>query len=410
MTPNDSEMDVLLRRFAKVASGVKTIDHLDADELNAFAEGALPVATRSRYVSHLADCDDCRRAVTELAAASRRVEKTVVPAPVPATPESWWKKIGLRFAPTRLRYAAFAAVLIAVAGIAFAVWRKTHEPPPVLVAQNKQTAGEAAHTMPQEPAANGLAREQSPAVPLIAKANPQPTPAPFSDQKQPESTDLSPPSTAKSAGSLARNEAAPSPASPGRGPEPTANTAAAPSYAPPPAVETERGDTGNRNQQNLGYLHGPQRAESTEKYKGLDDRSRGSGDSAKARDEDRARTGSDQPVEKEERKDAEVARKRSESRSATLASRPAARERQEEPKSDKAGPPEEADTRTVSGRKFKRQGNAWIDVNLQSSMSIKTVSRGSEEFEKLDAGLRSISQQFSGPVVVVWKGKAYRIQ
>jgi hypothetical protein len=45
-------------------------------------------------------------------------------------------------------------------------------------------------------------------------------------------------------------------------------------------------------------------------------------------------------------------------------------------------------------------------MKLKSSMSIKSVARGSEDFEKLDSGLRSIAQQFSGPVVVVWKGKA----
>src|ERR1051325_5933913 len=108
MTPNDAEMDVLLRRFAKVESGVRTSEHLDADELNAFAEGALPAAARSHYVSHLADCDDCRRVVNELAA-SGGTEKMTVTASSPTTTESWWQKIGPLFAPTRLRYAAFAA-------------------------------------------------------------------------------------------------------------------------------------------------------------------------------------------------------------------------------------------------------------------------------------------------------------
>jgi hypothetical protein len=198
----------------------------------------------------------------------------------------------------------------------------------------------------------------------------------------------------------------PSSAAKGRAAESAAN-AASPSYAPAPTVETERG---NREQQNLGVVPGPQRADSNEKYKALDDRSRGTGDFAKARDEDRARTGSDQPGAKEETKIATTARKRSESRSAGLLGQSAAAERQQQPKSDKAAPPEEADTRTVGGRKFKRQGSAWIDVKLKSSMSIRTISRGSDEFEKLDTGLRSISQQFSGPIVVVWKGKAYRIQ
>jgi hypothetical protein len=409
MTPNDSEMDVLLRRFAKVGSGVKSTQHLDADELNAFAEGALPPAARSLYVSHLADCDDCRRVVGELAAASGRVQEIAVPASQRMPAETWWQRIGGLFAPSRLRYAAFAAVLIAVAGIGYTVWRQSHETSTGLESPSERVSTSESTRAPQsvEPTSTGVAPTQSPEI--AKNVVTQSTPAPFLDQKQPRSTDVAPPPPPKPADAVARNETAPSTGTTTRAAEPSAN-AAAPSYAPPPRVETERADNRSREQQNLGYLGGPQRGESTDKYKVVDDRSRGAGDSAKARDEDRARTGSDQPVAKEESKDVAAARKRSESRTATLASRSAAAERQEAPKSDKAGPPEEADTRTVSGRKFKRQGNAWIDVKLKSSMSIQTISRGSEGFDKLDSGLRSIAQQFGGPVVVVWKGKAYRIQ
>jgi Putative zinc-finger len=408
MTPNDSEMDVLLRRFAKVGSDVKSTQHLDADELNAFAEGALPPAARSRYVSHLADCDDCRRVVSGLAAASGRVQETAVPASQRRPAETWWQRIGGLFAPSRLRYAAFAAVLIAVAGIGYTVWRQSHETPAGLVSPSERVSTSESTRAPQsvEPTSTGVAPSQSPA---IAKNVTQATPGQFLDQKQTQSSDVGPPPPPKPADVLTRNETAPSTGTTTRAAEPSAN-AAAPSYAPPPKVETERADTRSREQQDLGYTGGPRRGESTEKYKALDDRSRGAGDLAKARDEDRARTGSDQPVTKEESKDVAAARKRPESRTATLASRPAQSERQEAPKSDKAGPPEETDTRTVGGRKFKRQGNAWIDLKLKSSMSIQTISRGSEDFDKLDSGLRSIAQQFGGPVVVVWKGKAYRIQ
>ena len=44
--------------------------HLDADEIAAFGEGALPAASRARYSAHLADCDDCRRSVTQIALAA----------------------------------------------------------------------------------------------------------------------------------------------------------------------------------------------------------------------------------------------------------------------------------------------------------------------------------------------------
>ena len=407
MTPNDSEMDVLLRRYAKVTAGTKSTDHLEPDELNAFAEGTLPAAARAHYLSHLADCNDCRRIVTELVAASGRVEQVGAAPPRPAVTESWGHRIGTFFAPARLRYAVFAVILVAVAGIGFAIWRGSHGRPTDLVAQSKQTADQNAHpvSQSQEPSVNGVVSpERSPAV---AKAVPQPTAASAVDQKLPVTSAVSPPPSKPADAFAQQKEIAP--VSTARAAEPSANTAA-PSYAPPPRVETERADTRSREQQNLDLIHGPQRGESVEKSKSMDDRSRGTADFAKTRDEDGARTGSDQPGAKEESKNAPTARKRSEPRTAGLLGQSAAGERQEEPKSDKAAPPEEADTRTVGGRKFKRQGNAWVDVKLKSSMSLKTISRGSEDFEKLDSGLRSIAQQFGGPVVVVWKGKAYRIQ
>ena len=68
------------------------------------------------------------------------------------------------------------------------------------------------------------------------------------------------------------------------------------------------------------------------------------------------------------------------------------------------------ETRSVGGRKFKRRGNSWVDSKFKSSMTLKTISRGSGEFDALDSGLRSIAQQISGEVIVVWKSKAYLIR
>jgi len=43
-------------------------------------------------------------------------------------------------------------------------------------------------------------------------------------------------------------------------------------------------------------------------------------------------------------------------------------------------------------------------------MTLKNISRGSDEFAALDSGVRSIAQQLSGEVIVVSKGKAYLIK
>ena len=71
---------------------------------------------------------------------------------------------------------------------------------------------------------------------------------------------------------------------------------------------------------------------------------------------------------------------------------------------------EAPETRSAGGRKFTRQGNSWVDNKFKSSMYVKTISRGSAEFDALDSGLRAIARQLSGQVIVVWKNKAYLIR
>jgi hypothetical protein len=405
MTPNDAQMDVLLRRYAKGAAEAKNVEHLDADELNAFAEGALPPAARSRYVSHLADCDDCRKLASQLAIAAGRVEEVRVPASESTTEQPWWRKISTVFAPPVLRYVAFAVVLVAVVGIAFVVWRRPRPAAPDLIAQNQPAAqtGEAVKpSQTHEPANAGEAQREG----TIAKAVPQPTAAPFSDQKKLESSEANSPPPPKPADALAAKETAPATTAGSTSGLPRSE--ASPSYAPAPPTESERADIRSRGQQNVGGLlaGGSTRNESSEKYKVMD-RSR-SGEPAKDRDEDRARA-ANQPAATENKQEDAPARGRTESRTAPVPSRSVQEMRIENRKADKT---EETETemRSVGGRKFKRQGNAWVDVKLKTSMAIRTISRDSEDFEKLDSGLRSIVHQLSGQIIVVWKGKAYRIQ
>ena len=71
---------------------------------------------------------------------------------------------------------------------------------------------------------------------------------------------------------------------------------------------------------------------------------------------------------------------------------------------------ESPQTRSVGGHKFRRQGNSWVDQKFKSSMTLRNISRGSDEFAALDSGVRSIAQQLGGEVIVVSKGKAYLIK
>ena len=95
----DREIDSLLRRRARGtaesrswgerAGDGSTGAHLDADELGAFAEGALPPSARAVAASHLAGCDGCRGIVVGLArvaGAGAEVKEQAVAATASAEP------------------------------------------------------------------------------------------------------------------------------------------------------------------------------------------------------------------------------------------------------------------------------------------------------------------------------------
>jgi hypothetical protein len=404
---NDKDMDVLIGRYATGAAKGTPVEHPDADELNAFAEGALPPAARQRYLSHFADCDDCRKLVSQLAVTTGAGVEARIPASQTVA-EPWWKKLSAVFAIPTLRYAAFTVVLLAVVGIAFVVWRKPEQPNAGLIAQNQPQTNPVEAVKPatsQEPEA--LREEGTQRNTNTAPA--QPTVPPTSDPNQSGLTTLSPPPPPKPADALAAKDTAP-PVVAGAGRSDDAPRAqSTPSYAPAPATETYRMESRERAQQSPGASPGgPRRNESVDKYKTVD-RAR-SGDLAQARDEDSNRAAANQPATENKQEASKSARTSSEV--ADVSRRSVGELRGEARKSEgaRARSEELPETRSVGGRKFKRQGNAWVDSKFKSSMSTRTVARGSEEFDKLDSGLRSIAKQLSGEIVVVWKGKAYRIR
>ena len=74
---------------------------------------------------------------------------------------------------------------------------------------------------------------------------------------------------------------------------------------------------------------------------------------------------------------------------------------------------QDAEIREVAGRRFQRQGNTWIDVDYDAGRPAMTVVRGSEQYRALVAdepGIRTIAERLAGEVIVVWKGRAYRIR
>jgi hypothetical protein len=119
----DNEIDSLLRRRARGAvkpfangegAGTATSAHLDADELGAFAEGALPSPARLAAASHLADCDRCREVAVTLSRALGGTAEVKQAAAIPASdavkkPASWGAWVAALFSPRVLRYAGARA-------------------------------------------------------------------------------------------------------------------------------------------------------------------------------------------------------------------------------------------------------------------------------------------------------------
>ena len=416
MTSNDAQIDVLLRRYAGQSQSDSATEHLDPDELNAFAEGSLPEAARSRYVSHLADCDGCRKVVSQLAISCGAVVAAEANSAADSAGYAWWKRLSGFFSPLTLRYAAFAMVLVAAAGVVFLVTRRP-SPEPALVAQNEQTKQvplSAVKPTSEGASQSGPEEKQALADRPLPAAQPSQSSDQLSKSDQLKTGDAaSPPKPAKetettTSPALAAKKAA----EPGE---------ALPSYAPPPPVETQGAEIRSREQQKIGSVasvSGPRKSEQqvADKPQTINGGRAGTGKDIQAEDDSRRATVNQAPANrgpadekfKGPRRDQDnaVAKNRSsnEVRVNAAKARPAA-DANRESAEEKA-----PETRSVGGRKFKHQGNAWVDAKFKSSMTVKSISRGSGEFDALDSGLRSIAQQLGGEVIVVWKNKAYLIK
>ena len=424
MTSNDAQIDVLLRRYAGQSQSNSQTEHLDADELNAFAEGSLPEAARARYVSHLVDCDNCREIVSQLAISSGAVVAAEASTARDAAGYSWWKGLSGLFSSMTLRYAAFAMVLITVAGVIFLVTRRPRESN--LVAQNEQTKQAPVsavkppdETMPpagskSEPAGNenkqGLASRPEPSL----QSSPSSDQILRLDSSKSGETPASPPKPAKEAEglgspSLAANKKAEA-----------VQTETVPSYAPAPEVAGQRAETQSRQQQNvtgIASASGPRQSQqqSTDTFK-MPDRGRVAEAGKDTREDDKS-LAVNQPLARKRAGDEKAKGPRRDMENNSAMNRNSIEARDEAAKSQgvlaakpadsEEKPPE---TRAAGGRKFKRQGSAWVDAKFKSSMTLRSISRGSSEFDALDSGLRSIAQQLGGEVIVVWKKKAYLIK
>jgi hypothetical protein len=429
----DKEIDSLLRQSARRGRAVSDAPapaaaHLDADEQSAYAENALPAAARAYYAAHLADCDDCRRSVTQLALAAGmpaqlEPRETATGHEVPAN-IGWRERLAALFAPRALRYAAPALALLLVGAVTFIVLtRKTREDAASVARHNTSETKPAAtatqteaHHAPQnyDAAADATPGGESAAVAPGADAS---TPreeiaansprgevvAPVTSAPLTETAEAPPPPpAAPSSGGSVSARTAPELPTPAPTPAPVASDAVtitsdqeakvktAESVAELRKLEQRSGNVENRQYENRRreQISGPQRSNNEQARNA---RTGNAADAQNRADEkDRAATTTAAPA---------AAMKRS-----------TRREPEDSERSEGAKP---AETRAVAGRKFRRQGDAWVDTAFNAGESYTAVRRNSEQFRALVADepeLRRIAGALGGDVTVVWKGRAYRFR
>jgi len=393
----NNEMDLLLRRLGRrpdrsVSDANGDIEHLDADELNAYAENVLPAAARARYTEHLAECARCRDLVVQLSSSAGVVPvRETVKAPEASALRKFLASL---FSPLVLRYAVPALGLIVVAAIGLFVLRQNKREGGS-IAQNAEPSKYtgAATPNPSEQSAHTFSYD-TPGKPAAVKSQNGSLPADQTAAAAPE-----PPPAAGVAGEASRDAL-------GKKEEPeqpvTTDAPAAAAPKPTPTAEVTE-----------------QQAKSVPREEAAQDR---------ASKETPADTDKIAVAGKvEDRKTAELkpAARSEPSANATpgsfsaLTSLPpgtasaGARSRNAKDSEREDKNKDDSNTTTVAGRHFRKRGGVWIDTAYNSSSNPTNVTRGSEQYRALIAdepGIKTIADQLDGEILVVWKGRPYRIR
>ena len=371
----DKEIDAILRkahRDAPVFVGDFAAPHLDADAISAFAENAMPEKSRALYLAHMADCERCRKILSNvLAMNSVAMPETASPNVITIAERSipWYRKL---FLFPNLAYVMGSLVLVFSGFLAYTVVRNSgfgdaatvsqvSEPERTRGGPNFQNESE----LPlAESAANAAANAAT--MPMAANSN---------------------------SASMAMTSPSPNPSGPRAGESnfvtdglASTDSVAGAQPAPPPPVTTTQPAP-----------------------KDVADRD----DVAKAKSEDKVV--GNLAMQEQAKNDALLKNAPNVSQSGPMRNNESQYGRQLENMDRKSAKraelrdAEESGRRVVSGKTFERKQGVWYDTTYQGRPTIN-VRRGTPEFNRLEGQLRSIANSFNGTIVVVWGAKAYRIQ
>jgi hypothetical protein len=384
----DKEIDALLRR-AERASPAPGDSHLDADELAAFAENALPDRTRLMYVTHLADCDRCRKMLSSFAATAPAPELAAAAAAFAAAPHAatkatlpWYQRI---FRMPNLAYGMATLVVLFSGVIGLLVYQRqmadrnsevslATSARPVAVPQSEAEHDLATTTANTSTNSNATTLSSSPIESVtrsgvaVGSSNMSTTSPAIADEKQVTVDGLSPSQPTVSA-----------PA-----PKPAAESVDLASADKAKREEDMRKDDLAKTE-NKVLKEDEQRNRSAESLTQMRDMSPNTSSTAKR--------SSEGPRQLQTQAQNQVNN----------------RQVNELPAAGRNAPLMLSSIKTAGGKKFELRDSIWYDTSY-TGQSKKDVKRGTEKYIRLDAGLRNIADQIGGTVVIVWNGQAYKIK
>ena len=378
----DKEMDALLRKAGTrgVLVGDKPKVHLDADTIAAYAENAVPEKSRIIYTQHLAECDPCRKTLSNLITLNAAAEPELAAAAAPVVAGlPWYRKL---FVAPNLAYLMGGLVL--VFGGLFGL----------IVLQNSYN-GDVAVSKLEEP----QSLQSAPARSEGSSANASSTAA------NSNSVSNIPGEIPRSVGVTEEGTDPSVAATPPPPPALTSTTdAVAPAAAPVDSVDKAAGQpmmkeapkTG-RDEADLAKKAEEKRADSDQEASKKD-----AGYNKNIREQNLQ---NQSPVQMMPNTQSGSSRNEVQSES-RLGDDSVFRAKQRHAAPSGSGV---SGVRTAGGKKFEQKQGVWYDTSYRGQAT-KSVRRGTSDYRNLDGGLRSIADSIGGTVVIVWNGKAYRIQ
>ncbi len=372
----DKEIDAILRK-ARGGEAVTSFDsHIDADEIAAFAENLLPEKLKQNFTAHFADCTRCRKILSNVIALNSEAElETASSAVLPEIVEAktpWYRKL---FAFPQAAYTMGALVVLLSGFFGYLVLKNVGPSNSdvsysVDKSEQMQKSAPAATVTPSD---FSTANTNSNAA-MKSLATPAPTnSAPLAQSN----TSVPAMPTDKKPDAAELNK--PAPVQPMIAPQKTP--------APSDATVDVNKDLAKTQSEN----------EATKPTAGA----------VRDKREDDEKKLDKLPINGRNTNDFEID---GQSNNDSVKPQPAPKTERSAPMSMMKKKASEAGAaRTVGGKTFNNVGGIWFD-SAYGKQKTKTVSRGSKDYQKLDSGLRSIADQFGGTVVIVWNGKAYRIQ